>query len=323
MSLIVSAPSKTFLIGEYAVLNSSTALLLNTKPRFELEATRGSGKISGIPKGSPAWQWLEYRSPLLNDWDLKFHDPHLGAGGFGASGAQFLLSHSFTTFLQRGSLRGPDLQAAWSDQQVLSDAKGSGADVIAQATGQVALVDCKSVSAEALSWPYVSLDFSIFKTAAKVFTHEHLEKFKRELNSDLGRTRQQLEELSALTQACVENFRAENAEASFLKSFREFGQALRRFDLQAPETVKQLETLETKEWCLGAKGCGALGADTLLVIHEKARGTEVREFLRQNGLKYIASAEHLSSGLEVQLREESGELDRKLTYEPTIAAGTP
>ena len=57
MTLTFSAPSKTFLSGEYAVLNGNPALVLNTGPRFHFcvppaVTVRSAGSRSNRPHGS-------------------------------------------------------------------------------------------------------------------------------------------------------------------------------------------------------------------------------------------------------------------------------
>src|SRR5665213_3933088 len=123
MNIHFSAPSKTFLTGEYAVLCGGPALVLNTSPRFELKAVRGEFGVAGIPDGSPASQWIKQRAPLLADWKIEFSDPHQGQGGFGASSAQFLFVHALTTLLQISvsrAVEGLDLPALLADFKVLS-----------------------------------------------------------------------------------------------------------------------------------------------------------------------------------------------------------
>lgn len=45
MTIALSAPSKTFLVGEYAVLRGGPALLLNTSPRFRLRPCKLGHKV--------------------------------------------------------------------------------------------------------------------------------------------------------------------------------------------------------------------------------------------------------------------------------------
>lgn len=296
MTLCLSAPSKTFLAGEYAVLRGSPALVLNTSPRFELYVRSGSGQVTGIPAGSPAALWLEQRQPLLERFDLHFHDPHQGKGGFGASGAQFLLVHSFTTFLQTGfsgMVEGVRLSELWNDQNVLAKGKGSGADVLAQSVGAVARVNVKAQEALALAWPYAEIGFAIVRTQNKVATHEHLANIKEA----------QLDQLVAPAAACVEAFGHRSAQ-DFISALKDFSMALRQAGLQAATALEMCAKIENQSWCLAAKGCGALGADTVLFLYKKENQASVDAFVQKMGWSSSASDESLTGGIRVEWKDE-------------------
>jgi mevalonate kinase len=93
----ILCPSKTFLLGEYAVLNDGPAILLATEPYFEWE-------------------------------NNIFKDPYQKKGGFGASGAKFV----FKAFQENCA----DALSALKKFRS-SDQHGSGADVVCQYTGGV------------------------------------------------------------------------------------------------------------------------------------------------------------------------------------------
>jgi len=295
MKWVLSAPSKTFLVGEYAVLHQAPGLVLNTGPRFELEVRPGRGLVEGIPDGSPAAKWLEQRRPLLAKWDLSFVDPHRGTGGFGASGAQFLLSHTFTTCLQSSFSKlaeGFGLRDVWHDHQVLSEHRGSGADVLSQFAGGVAKVYVTNGSAQALNWPYPDLGFGILRTHQKVPTHEHLQSLERA----------PLSLLVPAAHSCVEEF-GQGPSELFLSRLRVFSRSLREFQLQAPTTVSLVNVLEQQEWCLMAKGCGALGADTVLFFFPVGQLDKVQVFIKKQSLNMVATHRDLSAGIRMELTE--------------------
>ncbi len=293
MTLRLSAPSKTFLTGEYAVLLGAPALILGTQPRFELIARRSrlasDAEVSGISEGSPAALWLKQREPLLEGWSLQFKDPHAGRGGFGASGAQFLLAHAFTTFLQRSfEDLSEDAEALWNDYRVLSGGEGSGADVLAQLGGRVARVEFNPPSSEPEEWPYPEIGFVILRTGKKVATHDHVRTFDRERAMPL---------VSAATMA-FDAFDTEPAE-KFLSYVARYAKTLRELEVQAPETLRLISKFEEEDWCLVAKGCGAYGADTFIVFYPRDSRRDVTEFARAQGVEVAAFESDLSSGLEV------------------------
>ncbi|MGE0527230.1 MAG: hypothetical protein AB7G93_14580 [Bdellovibrionales bacterium] len=292
MTLILSLPSKTFLAGEYAVLAGGPALVLNTRPRFELRVQRGSGEIRGLPPEAPAWKWIEARRPLLEKFSLDFHDPHGGQGGFGASGAQFILFHCLTTFLQRSferMLAGPDLRDIWNDYQVLSGGRGSGADILALIAGRVAVVDVSAQEASTRDWPYPELGFSVIRTHRKVATHEHLETLERQSLSILVRP----------AQKCKEAFGSAPAEV-FVSQLKNFAATLRELDLQTSSTLNLVDRLQGEDWCLLAKGCGALGADTVLVLYPIETHEQAQAYLRKQSLSVVAFHADINPGLDIK-----------------------
>ena len=293
MTLTFSAPSKTFLAGEYAVLGQAAALVLNTAPRFELIAKKGETVTSGIPPESPAGLWLKQRAPLLEGWSLEFKDPHARQGGFGASSAQFIFIHCLTTYLQSSFSKITevfDKSALWNDHQVLTGQRGSGADVLSQLQGQVAFVDVRNTYTRAMPWPYPELGFGIVRTHQKVRTHEHLAQIDRKAMTMLVRP----------AQACVEAFGASSSEV-FVSRLKAFSNALKEFDLQAPASLNLIRVFEDESWCLTAKGCGALGADTILFLYPIEEKEKAVAFVRKQHLNLVATHADLSSGLEMKL----------------------
>lgn len=293
MILTFSAPSKTFLAGEYAVLGQAPALVLNTAPRFELVARKGETKSADFPEGSPAALWLKERAPLLEGWSLEFKDPHSRQGGFGASSAQFIFVHSLTTYLQSSFAKITemfDTVSVWNDHQVLTHNRGSGADVLAQIQGQVSLVDVRNTYTRAMMWPYPELGFGIVRTHQKVRTHEHLAQIDRLSMALLVRP----------AQACVEAFGASSSEV-FVGRLKTFAGALKEFDLQAPASLNLIRVFEDQPWCLCAKGCGALGADTILFLYPMEEKEKMQTFVRKQKLTMVATQQDLSPGLEMRL----------------------
>lgn len=286
MIIRFSAPSKTFLAGEYAVLSGGPALVINSEPRFSLIAKPGAGERHGIHADSPAGKWISRQSALLGDWDLEFVDPHAGRGGFGASSAQFLFVHALATFLQISvsrAMEGLNMNALLEDYKSMAMEPASGADVLAQAAGGIARVAAGSASA--LAWPYADLDFAVIRTGKKINTHEHLAQLSLE----------PLRALVAPATAVVEKFGSDE----FLRTLQMFSLQLRELGLQAPETLALLSQIEAQPWCKVAKGCGALGADTVLVIFARKDKPEVFDFFSRCGLEIVADSSRESAGLEM------------------------
>lgn len=291
MKWTMTAPSKTFLTGEYAVLVGGPALVLTTGPRFKMTFEKTSGaagfELRGIPEGSPATVWLRQREPLLDGWRLEFEDPHEKRGGFGASGAQFLFCHAFTTFLQSAGAS-PQLNPddIFNDYQVCSGGNGSGADILAQLKGGACAVDMKNVRAESMPWPYPELGFGIMRTGTKLPTHLHL----------LNLSREPLQNLIAPAEQALNGF-GKVSFPEFAGYVKDYEKALRGLELQTGRTTELLKAFKAQPWCLAAKGCGAWGADTILLLFKKSDQREAVGFAEAQRLPFVTT--ELSTGLEI------------------------
>ncbi len=247
-------PSKTFLIGEYSVLNNGAALVLNTSPYFKYEKNQ-----------------------------LK--DPHRGRGGFGASSSEWLFNYSLSHTLPSEPTVEDAKEAIQNYRDEMWDGKGlapSGVDIVAQWTGGVALVDIKGKRIESLKWPFPKLSFVIVRTGKKVRTHEHL----RDLSRD------SLSELSELSQKGVESFLSQDTEA-FIASINRFDKALEKNELCCESTLKIKSSIRESGLALAVKGCGALGADTVLVISRLKDRSKLIEQIAGFGLEIVATEEDL------------------------------
>ena len=292
MILKLSCPSKTFLIGEYAALEGGPALILNTLPRFEFTLQKtGRTQIDIFHPKSPAGLWIRERAPLLEGWELSFLDPHKGRGGLGASSAQFLLSHCATTFLQISAAKareGFDLKALWNDYVVLAKS-ASGYDVLSQAVGQVAHVETNNWIVQGLSWPFANLHFVIVRTGSKTPTHQHLNEVKSE----------QYKGLADISREACQAFENKN-EDQFIELSKNYTRALIERGLQSQKTLDCVADLEKALPLKLARGCGAMGADTLLIVFEQEYREKVIEVLKVKALEIVGESQDLAVGLETE-----------------------
>src|SRR5687767_13724525 len=93
-SFQLSAPSKTFLLGEYVVLRGGPGIVLTTAPRFSLLAKsqiQNKIEVLGIDLRSPAGKLIQQESDFYKKFNVEFVDSLNGLGAFGASGAPSLL----------------------------------------------------------------------------------------------------------------------------------------------------------------------------------------------------------------------------------------
>lgn len=270
-----SFPSKTFLLGEYAVLDGNVdALLLAHPPLFEAAFTPGN-PASPFHPASPAGRWLAGH-PVSGK--IEFRDPHRGSGGFGGSGAEFLAVWA----AERAWPNSPEERErfawqAWKDSRAFP---GSGADILAQAYGINETrplwlrLHLAKHEVEELSRAGTSGEISLFHTGRKLPTHENL-----------SPPALPMEKLCSICERGVSAFRAGDFPA-FAQTISAYGKALAGLGLVAPHTEKALNSLKGTAQVRAAKGCGAMGADVMLVAHE---GANLEAWAQANSLAPIGT----------------------------------
>jgi mevalonate kinase len=227
-------PGKTFLLGEYAALNGESALLLTTSPCFTL-ALHKNVLPSTIHSHSPAGRfWQKNRRA---GYSLQWQDPYQGLGGLGASSAQFIGAYFASNTLQNLAIQHESLleayyQTAWSGE----GCKPSGYDVLAQLQPPncAVYINKNEHILTNITWPFNDIAFILLHTGKKLATHQHL--------------------ASSIMPADTIN-----------ASYHE----LTRLNLVAAHTLQCISELKKHKFILALKGCGALGADVILVLVPK------------------------------------------------------
>lgn len=279
----LAAPSKTYLLGEYAVLAGGPGLVMATEPRFELVAVPGQGG-SNIDPEAPAGKWLNRHQALLADYQLTFVDPHAGRGGFGASSAAFLLSWALVHQLQQQAL--PGFAKLLADYQALDG--GSGMDVVAQRLGGLAACHRHAERFEALAWPFAQLELLVIRTGKKLVTYQHLQA----LADDLP-----FQSLQAIANDALQAVAEADAEV-FVALLVTYGEVLAAAGLVAEYSQSLLTELRGLPAVLAAKGCGAMGADALVVCVPTGETDAVRQWAKSHALDVVFQGQRFAGGLE-------------------------
>lgn len=306
-------PGKTFLVGEYLALRGGPSVLLCTEPRFVLNMFPKKARSDSpaiFHSDSPAGKFLKDHAAFFAHWDMEFHDPYQGIGGFGASTAQFAMLYMAELIMREGEIQSDQMQ--WAE--LLRDYSlyayngvgepPSGADLIAQLTGSVVLYDGTKLSVQSTEWPFKDIGFLLFHTGNKLATHEHL---KSKFEIPVG-------ELRNSAQRSADALTSSDAE-SLCIAIQSYGETLEKNGFQAGESGAKLDWLKTSARTsagtspvLSSKSCGAMGADVLLVIYRKSdeftKAEDWRGWLNAKGnpkgLNLVASDETLSAGLRVE-----------------------
>lgn len=290
---ILSAPGKTFLVGEYLALLGGPAVLISTKPRFQLKIKALLSKSqSPFIKESPAGKLWQQHENFFSQFQFEFIDPY-STGGFGASTAQFVLLHSFLQMKERVSI---DHQLELDWQHMLADYRSlafngegfapSGADLISMCSGYLTAFERNSGSLRTFSWPFSEYQFLLLKTSSKLQTHEYLKNLEDQnflsLKPSVAKVIQALAE---------ENYK------NFLQGLKDFRQQLEEKDLVSQQTLRITENLEKSGVVEFAKGCGALGIDVIFVLFKSKDRKKIESIVADQGLLRMADSDNITTGL--------------------------
>lgn len=296
MSLIFTVPGKTFLAGEYLALQGGPTLVFLSEPCFELEVQKGQGRFGSIHPESPAGKFIHMHQDDFARFDLKFADPYLGRGGFGASTAQFLSVYALwhlRTAPQVDMQKNMDLkdlletyyQCAWTGE----GQRPSGADLIGQYKGSLTFFEKRQGAISVRNWPFENLELFLIHTGNKLATHEHLRNL-----SDFDAA--SLEESFAIIR---DSFESQNSEL-LIGGINSYAESLKNLNFTCPETLSLLEELRQIKGVVATKGCGALGADVVLVVTHRGESEDFKKFCADRHLSLLSSSEKISLGLQIR-----------------------
>ncbi len=279
-------PAKTFLLGEYAALGGASALLLNTKPFFELRLnTQNDASIH--PESPAGLFWAKQQT----QYHLSFIDPYQGRGGLGASSAQFLGAYLASLYLQgkKPHLEGlleAYYQCAWTGQGL----KPSAYDLIAQTQYGCVFINKQAGAIQSYPWNFDELSFILLHTGRKLATHHHLEHAQLTLPID---------KLSVIVEKAQKALQHGHS-ALFIDSVNHYHEALKKLGLVAIHSLELIEELRHYKEILAIKGCGALGADVLLLISLKSKASFLKEKLSRLNRMILATEMDLTNSEDSQ-----------------------
>jgi mevalonate kinase len=289
-TLVLSVPGKSFLAGEYLALKGGASLIFSSTPRFELVARVGSGRVEGIHPESPAGKLIHADPTFFSKQDLMFLDPHEGRGGWGASTAQFLATFVLNEWRESCEL---ETLKALSISRLLEsywqhawDGKGyrpSGADLVAQYKGSLSLFERRTGLVGIYGWTFSDIDFALIPTGRKLATHEHL-KVLADFNAE------PLEWAMKTLQSALQSGNSQE----FVAGIQANAKALTDLGFTTPHAQVLCQQMMEKPGVLAAKGCGALGADVVLVVYEKTQSEAFKNFV---------TSKDITHGLEIRVKE--------------------
>ncbi len=290
--LVFEIPSKTFIIGEYLAINGTASMVAATAPAFFIKTIQD--KTFGFHEKSPAGRLRQ----KLKHTDVGFSvlDPHDGRGGFGRSTAEYLAVYLYDTQVNQGG--GDQSLSILNNLQDFvpqyqgyagGEYKPSGADLVAQVCGGLCWYDGMNFVAEKLAWPFPGYDIFIFHTGKKLATHEHLKDLKSK----------DLRSLIPILLAARTSFDQQNLKV-FCESLNYYYDILDEMGLSNKTVKESVNQLRQHPAVLAAKGCGAMGMDTVIIVAETSSAEIVKEISYDQDFQYIGCLSESHPGAVVR-----------------------
>ncbi len=272
-----SIPAKTFFLGEYAAIAGAPAIALTTTPCFEVTLTDSPG-LQGIHPESPAG--LFWTQKERTEHGLLWHDPYRGCGGLGASSAQWLGAWFASNHLQKKQPSQDDMlkayfQSAWQGVGL----RPSGYDILAQSLHGCVYIHRQQAQCQIYPWPFDDLAFILLHTGQKLATHQHLQALS---------LTDKIKQLAEIVQSAKIAFETKDS-TRIIESVNAYHQYLLKLDLVASHSLQQIKALQKNPDILAIKGCGAMGADVLLLLVPKHRLAD----FSMMGLNILATSENI------------------------------
>lgn len=286
----ISCPAKTFIMGEYAALEGGSAIVLNTAPRFacRIQKSNKPQKID-MPENSPAGQWIRKNPQDFGSLDIHWINPYKNKGGLGLSSAQFNILYAYSFILRQGNIDHIKPQEIWRSYRSLKyeGFLPSGADVICQWVGGVGVFEQDPLSVETLTSSLPDLQCFVLRTGEYFETYKYLKNLKLKDVSDLKK----------ISKEGVQAMKQRDEEA-FIQAINDYRKALTAQNYVTKKTQEILDRFTKIKSIKACKGCGAMGAETLLVFYKKEDEEEVRKEV--SFLECVADASGLTYGVDFQ-----------------------
>ncbi len=296
-----SIPGKVFLLGEYAVLAGRPAVVAAVGPRFQMGVPSIRGVVPTWPEGSPVFRLIGWAKSQGVETEISFDflDPYEGAGGFGASTAQFALVYQLLARSKASA--GLSWKSVWQRYRDLMSSEKlipSGADLVAQWEGGVVVFDPLQGTTEnfgnTFDWSQLLVFSATHQAGRKVPTHEHL----RQLGEGFPGSRLGL--VRSLGDLLIRGIQAlrENDPVTLGKVMSSYAVALWREGWEMQATSDDRLAFEAHPAVLGVKGTGALQSDALIVLTQKgADRSDLLGLAERRGLKLVCEGLAVQEGV--------------------------
>ena len=248
--------SKVFLIGEYSACQYGRGILICHAPTFKFQLSHTYPQDALMEKVTKEF-------PVLKHYGLQISAPHKDLGGFGQSSATF---RAIANVLNEWGVIHPTsinewyewyLQFTWPTKKGLQP---SGLDFIAQTVEGCQFIDRDKDMLQPCNWLVEHFGIVIAHMKHKVTTHQHL--------ATISSQNSLFQPLDQYTHNAYHAIQTKNP-TDLLHALEQFQTTIRTLGLEHPNTLECIQQLKKLPNILHARGCGALGADVILILTPK------------------------------------------------------
>lgn len=282
-------------------------IILLTPLKFSLRLLPGQPPfLSGVKRASPASNFYQKHKEVFKNFRISFFDPYRSSafkrkftnhfpgktditctGGFGGSSAQFtLLYKAYLKLKNQEFYIKKFLGEFWEASQAINARyKPSGADIISQYNNSHILYDSKNRTFKTICINFKKIGIAIFKTGVKISTHEHLSNL---VNLDFSNL------ISHANKAADVFLKFDKTREDFFISeladnVNEFYNEALKLGIVIDSTQKWINALMNIDGVKAAKGCGALLADSIIILFDIEKKEEIFSKAKKLGLFFIHS----------------------------------
>ena len=102
-----------------------------------------------------------------------------------------------------------------------------------------------------------------------------------------------------IVQAALVSLNDINSEG-FIECIKNYADALQAQDLVAEKTQAILKLSAANSDILACKGCGALGADVILILFKSSKKNDVISWVKENMLNLVVCGQKTAHGLDIK-----------------------
>lgn len=236
--------------------------------------------ISGIKENSPTYNFFKKHFEIFKNFSIDFYDPYKSQeflqkisknfsyeGGFGSSSAAFALIYKAYLEITKCEFCLDKYYEDFLESSKAKDTiyKPSGADICSQYANNHIIFDGRRKTFENIKLNLKNFGIAIFKTGVKVNTHEHIIRLNSIDPSKLNFfANKAIEAILELKNQENQNFLIKNLADSINNFYNE----AQKLGIVIESTKKWIDVLMTIDGVLAAKGCGALFADSIVLLFE-------------------------------------------------------